>query len=259
MRPAGRILALLLVLATASGLHGRSRAASGDRPRVPGPDIAAFATNVDDIELTAIIEKLDSAELEKIGRDFSFSYRLKSITFQYKSPDRVRFAGRVPALGEAVVIINGPTRLFKIPRMRQRIEDLKLSPSRRLTLLEYGGIVSQDTLRFMQGKFLRQEPLDGADTSVYELRYRGVTSGSYYRVWIDPRTRLTAKREWFDSENRLKATFRYLDPRQVGSGVWLPETVEVDNAEGKVGAVTRLDAVRINQGLSDALFRVGTQ
>jgi hypothetical protein len=239
-----------------TALYGIFHAAASPRPPAAAPDIASFATSLQDLQVTVSVQQLDSAELEKIGRDFSFSYRLKSVMFQYKSPDRVRVEGRVPTLGAALLIINGATRCYKVPRLPRRVEDLERSPSRRLTLLEYGGLVSRDTLQFMQGRFLRREPLDGADTSVYELRYRGVTGGSYYRVWIDPRTRLTPKREWYDGDDHLKATFHYRDAHEVGSGVWLPATVEVDNSQGKVGAITRLDSVRVNQGLSDDLFRI---
>lgn len=219
-------------------------------------DLSALTTSITDMEAKVHVTKMDTKELEKIGRDFGITYRLHTLLLQYKQPDKLRLTGHIPVLGEAVLIINGSLRFYDVPKVKKTVEDLEKSPSKRQTLLEYGGLLSPETLRFMQGRFVREEPLDGHPTLVYDLTYQGVESASHYRLWIDPETHITCKREWYDIENKLRATFFYQDPHEVAPGIWLPSRVEVQNADGVVAATTTLHDVKINQGLSDDLFTI---
>lgn len=249
-------LAAALLVALPSGI---SRAGGAAEKKAASSDlhqIANLATKLDDLQATVRVTKLDSKELEKIGRDFSFTYRIHTLTLQYKQPDKMRLTGKFPALGEARIIVNGTTRLFDVPRFEKKVEDLEKSPSKRQSLLEYGGLVAPETLRFMQGSFVKQETLDGHEALVFDMTYQGVTAGSHYRVWIDPETRITIKREWYNREDKLKATFLYLEPREVEKGIWLPSRVEVKNADGVTAATTTLDDIKVNQGISDSLFTI---
>jgi outer membrane lipoprotein-sorting protein len=108
----------------------------------------------------------------------------------------------------------------------------------------------------MQSHFVRHEAVDDQDTLVYDLTYKGVTGGSHFRIWVDPKNHITVKRDWFDGENHLKATFRYQEPREVAPGLWLPTRVEVKNGDGVVAAVTSMEDIQVGQGLSDSLFMI---
>jgi outer membrane lipoprotein-sorting protein len=239
-----------VVVATARAA-AKTKGANG-APR----DLSALTTNIADMEASVHVTKMDPKEMEKIGRDFGLPYRLHTLLLQYKQPDKLRLSSHIRLLGDAVLITNGTLRFFDVPRFEKKVEDLEKTPSKRLTLLEYGGLLSPETLRFMQGRFVRAEPLDGHPMLVFDMTYQGVESASHYRLWIDPETRITCKREWYDTENRLRATFFYQEPREVAPGIWLPSRVEVQNADGIVAATTTLHDVKINQGLSDDLFTI---
>lgn len=220
-------------------------------------DINSVVTHLTDLAATIHVAEDDPKELEKIGKDFARTYALRTLTLLYKQPDLLRLDGKSSALGDATLILNGTQRFYTVPRFHlKKVENLKDSPSKRQSLLEYGGLVAPETLRFMQARFVKQEALDGQETQVYDLTYRGVANGSSYRVWIDTKTHVTIKRAWYNTEKKLKATFYYLEPREVSDGFWFPTRIEVKNAEGVRAAVTTLEDVQVNQGLNDDLFSI---
>jgi outer membrane lipoprotein-sorting protein len=220
-------------------------------------DLAKLTTSCSDLEANVHVTKYDSAELEKIGSEFKTTYSLRNLTMQYKQPDKIRLEGHSPTRGDALMIMNGAVRYFEVPRLKiHKSENLENQPGRRQSLLEYVGLVSPGTLQFMEGKLLREEKAGERDALVYDMHYQGVPKGSYYRVWIDKETHITLKREWFDKEDKLRATFSYLDAREVSPGIWLPTKVEVKNAEGAAAATLSLSDIKVNQGLSDEPFTV---
>lgn len=247
----------------------RAHAATGSSP-LAGDSIhlTELTTKLDDLQATVQITRCDSKELEKISLDFQRTYQfqdmLRDVTLEYKQPDKMRISGKNAILGKASIVMNGALRCFQVPRSFRlggksgpKVEDLKDAPGKRQSLLEYGGLLAPATLDYMQGKFVRQETLDGQPLSVFDLTYKGVTGGSHYRAWFDPKTRLTVKREWYGMDGKLKATFYYQEPHEVAEGVWLPAKVEVKNADGVSAAITTIDNVKINQGLADDLFTIG--
>jgi outer membrane lipoprotein-sorting protein len=252
------VAALLAAVAGVSLCSGRFTAHGATRPADGATELAALATNLADLEVTVHVDSYDSKELEKIGRDFARTYALRSVNMIYKQPDKMRIDGKSLVLGDAMLILNGAIRYYNVPKLKiHNREDLKNSPSKRQSLLEYGGLVTSNTLSFMQGRFAQNETLDGVETQVYDLTYKGATgNSSHYRIWIDPRTHVTLKRAWYDSENKLKATFYYIEPHEVAPGIWLPTRVEVKNADGVSAAITTLEDPQVNQGLSDDLFKV---
>lgn len=224
--------------------------------------LTEMTTKLDDLQATVRMVKCDSKELEKISPDFQRSYRLqdllRNVTLEYKQPGKLRISGSNKLLGKAAIVMNGSLRSYRGPLAPAKVEDLKDSPGKRQSLLEYGGLLSLETLSFMQGKFVREEMLDGQMVPIFDMTYKGVTGGSYYRVWFDPKIHMTIKREWYNFDGKLKATFYYQEPKEVAEGVWLPRQVEVRNADGISAAITSidLDSVKINQGLSDDLFTI---
>lgn len=225
-------------------------------PRGDAKDIARFVAPFDDLEASVKVTKIEPKELEKIGRDFAMNYRLKNMTLLYKSPDKLRIEGRSNILGDALLIQNGASRFYAVPKLNLRkTEDLKESPSKRLSLLEYAGLVAKDTLGYMQAKFVKEEMLADKSVAVYELSYTGENGGkSKYRLWIDPETHLTRKRVWLDADNKVKATFLYSEPQETSPGVFLPGKCEILNGEGLSAATMSYSGVKVDQGLADTLF-----
>ena len=269
----GLLSALILGTAWVATMFSAATVAAAPMPisltlitsTIPAGDsrsLTELTTKLEDLQATVHMVKCDSKELEKISLDFQRSYRLQDllrhITLEYKQPGKLRISGSNKVLGKAAIIMNGSLRSYRGPLAPAKVEDLKGSPGKRQSLLEYGGLLSPETLSFMQGKFVREEMLDGQMVPIFDMTYKGVTGGSYYRVWFDPKIHITLKREWYDFDGKLKATFYYQEPKEVAEGVWLPKQVEVRNAEGISAAITSidLDSVKINQGLSDDLFAI---
>lgn len=237
-------------------LHARpARAAVRNRPMAR--ELSEMTTRMSDVEATVHVTKFDSVEAEKIGQDFKRTYSLRNITLQYKQPDKLRIDGRSAIFGSAVLILNGATRFYNVPKLHiHKFEDLGNSPGKRQSLLEYSGLISPDTLRYMKGSFVREESVDGQTALVYDLNYTGMEGGSHYRLWVDPRTHITIKRAWFDASNNLRATFFYLDPLEISPGIWLPTRVDIKNSEGATAVSSAYSDLKVNQGLADNLFSV---
>ncbi len=218
-------------------------------------DMSPLLTRVNTLVVSLKVLQYDPVELEKIGPDFKTTYSLKSLLLQYKQPGKIRLEGKSPSRGSAVLIYNGATRSYAIPKFRLRkTEDLTGSPGKRQSLLELGGLLSPETLTFMEGQFVKRELFAGQDASVYDMTYTGAQNGPRYRIWIDMRTRVTLKREWYDGENRLKATFTYFDPQELAPGLWIPTRSEIRNSDGALGAEVALVGARPNPALADSLF-----
>ncbi len=219
------------------------------------PSLDALATDsLRDLQASVTVVKADQAELAKINRDFGFAYRLRDVVMRYKQPDKLRMEGRI---GEtpAEYVVNGSTRTVAIPRLHFRKRDeLGEAPGRRYSLLDLG-LIARSDLPFIRSRYLREEEVAGVETSVFELTFRGDARLKYV-LWVDPRTHVVRKRQWFDGEGKLKATFLYQDVKEVQNGLWFPTRVEILNGDGAVAAITQYSDLKINQGIADALFEV---
>ena len=75
-------------------------------------------------------------------------------------------------------------------------------------------------------------------------------------IWIDPKTRVTLKREEYTQEGKLNATYYYRDPKEVAPGIWFPSRIEVFNSEGQKAGETAYNNVKVNVGIEDSVFRL---
>jgi outer membrane lipoprotein-sorting protein len=196
------------------------------------------------------------AELEKIGKDFSATYRLRNLTLYFQNPDKIRLEASSRVLGDALLILNGTERFYTLSKLNiRKRENLDKEPAKRQSLLEYTGLLSAGTFDFMAGAFVESTMLNGSPMRVYDLRYKGEAK-SFYRIWVNPQTRLVAKRVWMESDSKPKATFLYINPTEVAPGVWLPSQCEIQNGEGILSAVIDFRETTINKGLDAALFEI---
>lgn len=242
----------LLILATRA-VSATSPGSSAGKTGIQG-----LVSQVKDIQATLKVTQCDPVALEQISKDFARPYALRSLLLLYKRPDKLRLDGRSAVLGEAVLILNGAERFYAVPRLHvQSSENLKDSPGKRQSLLEFGGIIDPEILTFMQAQPDGIQDVDGTAAEVYDLTYRGAGPSSHFRIWVDPETHVTLKRAWFDASGKLKATFYYKDARQIAPGFWFPSLVQVFTAAGKPAATTELSAVKVDSGLSDDLFAFG--
>lgn len=254
-KSATRVLCLVLLCLTQ--FTSTSTVIADEKTVFPEHDIRKMITPLADLEAIVKISKVDSVELEKIGADLKASYAVRKLSFQYKTPDKLRLEGHSATRGSATMIMNGAMRYYEVSLLKmKKTENLEAKSGKRQSLLEYVGLISPGTLQFMQGQYLKDDTLDGTSAEVYELKYLKEDKGSFYRVWIDPKQKNVLKREWLDGAGKLRAAFKYGDAKESAPGIWLPTQVEVSNGEGKSAAVLTLSNIKVNQGLTDEPFQI---
>ncbi len=249
-RSLSRLLAAVLSTVAAAGSASSQTVQSSHK-------LADYVSTVKDLSETVRVVQSDTAQLARIGSDFGATYTLKTMHMMYLQPDRLRLDGNSPTRGTALMLLNGSIRYVDIPRFKIHLtENLEKSSSRRQSTLELEGILSPDTLTYLTGTYVRTEMLDGGQSEVFDLHYTGSQSQQHFLVWVDDRTRITVKRQWFDADKHLKATFSYDQPKEVSPGVWLPTRLQVQNSEGAIAAVIALEDVKVNTGLMPDLFNI---
>lgn len=222
------------------------------------PDLVSQLTGLKSLEAILHITSSSSEVLAHIGPDFARNYAIHKLLLLYKAPDKLRLDGQSTAFGDAVLIYNGPYRFYAVPKLHLRKkEDLTDHPVQRQSLLEYVGLITPETLDFMQAHFVQTDDKDGHQLLVFDLHYIHHPNSTYYRIWLDPQTHLVVKREWYSSDGKLKAAFCYLMPRQVAPSLWIPTHIQVRDADGNLAADTELEKIRVDEPLSDELFATG--
>lgn len=198
------------------------------------------------------VTKSAQSELGKINKDFANSYRFSYSKVMLKEPFMMRLESKVDDT-DILFILNGPTRIVRIPRARiSQRENLAKAPGKRQTLLDFGLLTPSLFKNFLIAKFVRNDRATG--DLVFDLRYEKVLDdSSRYRVWVDPDKRYITKREWYNQEDRHLATFLYENPVKDGT-TYFPTRITVRNVDNKVAGITEYEGVKINDGLADSLF-----
>lgn len=213
---------------------------------------AYLQPNFHDATFTAKVVSKDEAELQKINDDFGKAYKVGYVNVRLAEPFKMRLDSNIEDT-KVSYVINGDERHFKIPRLGiNKREDLSHKPGSRQTVFDYGVLTPSLFESFLDASFVRIDRATG--DAVFDITYKPIYNDkTRYRVWLDPKTHLVAKREWYHRKGRFVATFLYENPVQV-NGAWMPTQLTVKNADDKVGGVTRYDDVKINQGIPDNIF-----
>lgn len=209
-----------------------------------------------DLSFTARVVSAKQAELKKINEDFSMSYRFKYSNVWLKEPLMLRMETVVDDT-KVFYIVNGTKRLVTVPRtgLRQR-EDLSKAPGKRQTPLDFGILTPSLFRGFFTAKYVRTETRgDLKGCLVFDMTYvPGLDDTTRHRVWVDAEKGVTPKREWYSQNGGyLVATMFYSDVKAIG-GVFIPQKVTVNNAEGKFAGSTAYQGVKVNTGLESTLF-----
>jgi len=227
------------------------------------PSLADLAvSSVRDLEASVSVVHADLPALEKINKDFGIAYRLREVTIRYKEPDKFRMDSRI-----GVMIVNGPTRYIRVPQLGiRRRDDVGAALSRRHSLLDLG-LVTTDAAARLTSRHLRSEKLRDVNAYVFEAAPKpsaadgagadpAASSKDRYLLWIDPNRRTVIRRQWLDENGDIRATFDYLEPREVEPGVWMPTKIEVRNMAGALAGVTVYKDIKINRSPADSLFAI---
>ena len=218
-------------------------------------DIADYVSDrLEDFTARMRVKSFDDHEGEKINKDFGYIYKLKGdVILSYKEANQLRVEGQV-GTQRITMINNGPKQYIRLSSGVKYNSDLGNSPGKRKTLID-AGMISKAYLAYTNAEFKRMQVVNGVNCAFFKISYKDKSLDTSYRnVWIDPKTKVTVKREEFSQEGKLNCTYLYLEPKEIVSGIWFPTKITVVNKNGKEAGTTTYNDVKVNQGLNSSLF-----
>jgi outer membrane lipoprotein-sorting protein len=226
---------------------------------ITGTQIPRFSTllaSLSDIQVSLHATTPDE-QLATLDKDLARLETLHDLTLQYKEPNKVRLSATSPKNGLEELIINERERAFLIPEHRSIVrQDTSEAPNRRLSLLDFCGLLTPGMFDYMRARYVKQDKQDGVNTIVYDMSYWGIEDGSYHRIWIDPNTHVVLRNEIYDRGSKLKAICLYRQVHPAGAQIQLPGRIEIQNANRKILTSITLSDAKINQGISDDVFHI---
>ena len=223
----------------------------------PTEKFSTLLPNINDLQANLQVTLIDPKPLEAIDKEVARLYALHNVSLQYKAPDRLRLNANSPKDGRESLLFNAEQRLFTVEKGKNgKEQNLADSPARRSFLYEYCGLLTPDMFDTLRARFVKQEKLQNIPTVVYDLTYWGMDEGPYSRVWIDPERRILLRKESFDRDSKLKTVFIYRQPTELAPDLWLPGSVEMADAKGKIFATIKIAAGRANRGIPDTDFLI---
>jgi hypothetical protein len=234
-----RIAVTALIVSTMVGL-----AANGAEP------ISRYASPVKDIHVKSTVESRDMDVLKGISTEFAQSYRFSSSEFFYKEPSMLKLISKAGVLN-VTYTINGNQKSVKAGWVHKDI-DITHTPGQRQSATTVG-LLTPSWLALMDVTSKGTAKLDGRDALIYVAHYKEEPKLTYYHFYVDPARKMILRQESYNGERQLKMSFRFSEP-VLRRGIWVPTKTEVFNAEGKLGAVTRMQILGVNVGLADSVF-----
>jgi len=215
------------------------------------PDINTLtSTNIKTLQASSEIVTENQGELHKIDGDIALAYRLHRGSMVYQQPGKLRIEASIPHLATGYYIINGNRKLTVAPFVH-KVQDTTGAPGKRQTLLDFG-LVPPELLTDYNITFLRHE----SGLLCYQIQPKQASETQKDLVWIDPKTHITVQRYNYDRHGKLVKWFLYKNPVQIALGIFVPTRVELYNAQNKLAGATAYQNIRVNQPVSDSLFKI---
>jgi len=241
------------------GLMAGNVAAAGQAQ--PSPNIRDYVVGkLDDFSANIHLVRYDANAGRRINKDFGTIYEfMKKATgdmkLTYKEADMLRVDGRFGPRS-AAYIVNNTDQWVRYPALGINTHmDLGQSPGKRKTLLDVG-LISEDYLSYTEAQFINSRPVNGVICAVFSISYKDKTLDTSHRlVWIDPKTKVTLKREEYSQTGKMLSIWYYHDPKEVAPGIYMPESIEVDDSQGKPAGETAYRNIKVNQGVEATLFK----
>ena len=214
------------------------------------PSIASLtSTKITTLSMDTEVIQENQDELKRISGDFAQAYRIHNIAISYAYPDKLHFES-VILKAHIAYTINGNKKYTSVPTFHiHKVEDVTNAPGKKQSLMDCG-MIPPELLTTYNATYLRKE---GGDF-VYQLMPKIKSEPFRDVVWIDPKTKITVKREHYNRDGHLIAWFQYKNPQQIVPGVYVPTRVEVYNPYNKLAAVTAYRNIRVNRPLDMSIF-----
>lgn len=209
-------------------------------------------------DVTASVKVLshNNGELNKIGKGYADAYKLTGQQIWCKEPNKVRFQGHEGIL-HVRYVTNGIRRLMEVDTLHiRKMEDVVKEPNKAESIADLG-VITPDWVDRVESRWVRAENRGGKTLQVFDYWYKG-DPRAIHTIWIDPATKTIVER-LSHHRNKNKPGFKkrlvYSEPHEI-NGVWLPSVVTIFNGEEKQAAQMRYDAVKVNSGIPDSMFKL---
>ena len=249
-----RVFVVTLTAVCCAGAAGFQLRAIG-QATAPGQNINDYVcAKLDDFAAVMKVMSHNDDAGAKINKDFPMIYQLKGdVKVQYKEENRLRLDARLKTANIVFVVSGTKQIVLAKPIGIHTTTDLGPNPGKRKTLLDVG-MLSEGYLGYSNSEFKGVVNYNGVACAKFRLWYKDKSDTSFRLVWIDPKTKITLKREDYSQSGKLNATYTYLDPKEVAPGIWFPTHVAAANNEGQKAGELSYNDVKVNQGIDDSVF-----
>jgi outer membrane lipoprotein-sorting protein len=224
----------------------------------PTPKFSTLVTHLSDLQANMRVKVQDQQQVDAINADLGKIAALQDVTLEYKEPNRLRLSAVSPQDGQEALIVNEAQVVFTEPsRNILHQQDVSTAPEKRMSVLNFCGLLTPGMLDTLRARYTRQENLNGINTVVYDLSYWGIEDGGpFQRVWIDPDRHVILKRVVYDRAGKVTLVCLYEQPKEITTGIWLPTRVTIENDNQHIFAYFTVTKARIDQGIADSRFTV---
>lgn len=219
-------------------------------PATAARPLLDYASPVKDLSLTSTVQERDMDALRKISNEFAQSYRFASSTMYLKEPDKFRVDSKA-GLIHVRYVINGNAKILRAGVINKRW-DITHEPGQRQGGLTVG-LLTASFVRLVDSTPKGTQTVSGRKADVFDTHFKGKGRASWYRLFMDPDQQYILRVEQYKADNSLKDTIVFSEPKRV-NGVWVPTRTKVFNPQGQLGAVTKMENIKVNTGLADSIF-----
>lgn len=216
-------------------------------------DIESYCqSGLRDMTFVGTLKKGSPTEAGKIDNDWRTKISFRSIKVFSKDPFKLRVESTTDDTS-IVYICNGNTQYWRAPKLNiNKKRDVTNEPGQRQTAFDFGILTPGLVKGFFVSKFVRFDRETG--NPVFDLTWPAKWDNtSRHRVWIDKDDKYIVRREWYGQQGQLKGIILNTKPVKEG-GVAFPTVQQTFNAENKLAGEFWFSGVKINDGVSDALF-----
>ena len=263
----GLLMGAFAIFGPALTAHSPSHQAQA-APRAPlSSKLSDYVVpKLDDFDTTMRAVFFNENAAHKINKDIGMLYQLKGdVRIRYKEDNKFRADGQIGAT-KASFVISDAKQIVKSSLGVRLPTNLGNSPGKRKSLLDMG-LISEYYLTYAQGEFIGERPFEGVPCAVFKITYKDRNLDTSHRlVWIDPKTKITLRREEYaqdGSGGKLRSVWLYRGPKetpaafpQVAPGIYFPTRIELYNNENQKAGETAYTNTHVNVGLSDDVFKL---
>jgi outer membrane lipoprotein-sorting protein len=212
------------------------------------------SADIRDLTATLTTGSYDRRAGAKISKAFGMLYKITGNgVLYYKQPNDIRIDGRVAGM-HATYIMDGSVQHIHVGWIKNN-RDESGNPGNIRTLLDEG-LLNPYCLTYENAFYQGEQDIQGTRCAVFQLNFAPqLHNTSFRRIWIDPRTRITLRREEHDRDGKLHEVYAYRNPVQAAPGIWIPTVITAYNAAGEKVGDTIVSGIGVNRGIGDKLFQ----